>query len=108
DGGYELILAPGDAARLSYHFRYPRDVGAPAILQMVFPTSAGGRSYEVHLDHSNPPATLEANATTSRQPLGQSTALGDGWRVRVDGVEFGSSTGPGERPVTVHLQVENL
>lgn len=106
-GSYDLIEAPGDLVQLTYRFRVPSDVGAPSVLRMVFPDSGGGRVYEVHLDRREPAAGLSLASDVPRAPVGSQVVVGDTWGIRVDGADFGPSSGPGERPVTVHLQIEN-
>jgi hypothetical protein len=107
-GGYRLIAAPGDVMRLTYQFRFPSNVGPPAILRMVFPVSGGGLAYEVHLDRRAPTPTGLGQALDPRMPVGQPVLLGESWKVTLEGVEFGPDPGQGERPVTASLLVENL
>lgn len=106
-GSYDLIEAPGDLVQLTYRFRVPSDVGPPSILRMVFPDSGGGRAYEVHLNRREPSTPSGLSSDVPRATIGAQVVVGDTWGVRVDGAEFGPTSGPGERPVTIHLQIEN-
>lgn len=108
NGGYRLMAAPGDMVRLAYHFRFPTNVGAPAVLRMVFPASGGGQTYEVHLDRRSDSPTALDQSDDTRAEVGEPIVVGDGWRVTLEGVAFGADPGQGERPVSVSLDVENL
>lgn len=109
NSGYDLIAAPGDLIRLSYRFRYPTSVAGPLVLRAKFPTSAGGKAFEVHLDRREAAApTASQSGAIPRTRMGSPLVIGGAWEVTVEGAEFGPSGGPGERPVTVHLQARNL
>jgi hypothetical protein len=108
-GSYELIAAPKDVVRLSYRFRYPGNVGGPVTLRATFPISAGGNVYEVRLDRvASQPARLGVIAGTGRADTASRVDVGGQWAITCQGVDFGPATEAGERPVTVHLLVENL
>ena len=108
-GGYEFFAAPGAAIRLNYRFRYPGSSSAPFVLRAIFAKAAGGGRFDIHLDKvRSSPAHLVPSSTTKRTPEGVATTIGNEWAVTCEGVAFGPQPRAGERPVTVHLNVENL
>jgi hypothetical protein len=105
---YDVMAGPGDVIRLTYTFRYPSGSRGPFLLRLMFPATADSGEFDVRLDRS---ATTAATLTASHAApaaMGTWLTVGDEWRVAFEGVEFGPNRGPGERPVTVHLEVENL
>lgn len=109
NSSYQVIAAPGDTVRLTYSFRYPGDGANPSTLRARFPMTAGGRSFDVDLSRSATPSVPLVNAPSSADILAGEWAIVPGqWAIAIQGAEFGPSRGPGERPLTVHLDVENL
>lgn len=106
---YQLIAAPGDTIRLTYSFRYPSDGASPSTLRARFPMTAGGRSFDVNLNRSAvAPATLANSPSSTDYRSGEWAIIPGQWAIALLGTEFSPSREPGERPLIVHLNVENL
>jgi len=108
-GGYEFIAASGDAIRLGYRFRYPANSTQPFAVRFEFPPKAGAARFDVNLNQkTSSPASLVPSTITPRAPEGTNVKIGTEWLVTCEGVDFSPAQQSGERPVTVHLRVENL
>jgi hypothetical protein len=106
---YQIISAPGDAVRLTYHFRYPETTKGPFILHCSFMPGIRAGDFDVHLDRTaSEPAHLVAPTNVADLSRDAWLMIDNEWAVASDGVEFGPGRTTGERPITVHLRVTNL
>jgi hypothetical protein len=109
EGAFELMAAPGDTLRLGYHFRFPSDSAGPFTLRLAFPSELTGKVFDVRLDRTAAsPVSLRPGGLSPPVALMTPTTVGEQWSISCLGVEFGTTAGEGERPVTVLLDVANL
>ena len=115
-GGFGTNLAdfqantpPGDVVRLTYFFRFPANQPQPAVLRAMFPLSAGGKTFDVHLDQqAGTPANMANSDSSLDVPVDSWATVANEWSISLEGIEFGPRPARGEQSVTVHLGVENL
>ena len=106
---FQANTPPGDVVRLTYFFRFPANQAQPAVLRAMFPLSAGGKTFDVHLNQqAGTPVDMVNSDSPLDVPVDSWATVANEWSISLEGIEFGPRPALGEQNVTVHLSVENL
>ncbi|HEX5416698.1 MAG TPA: hypothetical protein VFZ25_13595 [Chloroflexota bacterium] len=106
---FQMNTPPGDVLRLTYFFRFPANQPQPAVLRAMFPLSAGGKTFDVHLDQpSGSSVDLQNQELPSDVPADTWATVANEWSISLEGIDFGPPPTQGEQTITVHLNVQNL